>query len=64
MGASLLVAGVDGLESSVKLAICETEPSGAVSISNPYWSSLPAIVEVRIKMVLYHQDNSSDVHLL
>lgn len=42
LGASLLVAGVDGQESSIKLVICETEPSGAVSVSNPYWSTLPA----------------------
>ncbi len=40
LGASLLIAGADSQESSIKLAICETEPSGAVSISNPYWSSL------------------------
>lgn len=37
LGASLLVAGVDSQESSIKLAMCETEPSGAVSVNNPYW---------------------------
>ena len=41
LGASLLMAGVDSQESSIKLAICETEPSGAVSVSNPYWSIIP-----------------------
>ena len=37
LGASLLVAGVDCDECSVKLAMCETEPSGAVTATNPYW---------------------------
>eukprot|EP00984_Skeletonema_dohrnii_P003414 scaffold1152_cov116-Skeletonema_dohrnii-CCMP3373.AAC.1 len=41
LGASLLVAGVDCQESSIKFAMCETEPSGAVSVRNPYWSTIP-----------------------
>lgn len=41
LGASLLVAGIDSQESSTKLAMCETEPSGAVSVINPYWSTTP-----------------------
>mmetsp|Transcript_2684 Transcript_2684/g.4905 ORF Transcript_2684/g.4905 Transcript_2684/m.4905 type:complete len:483 (-) Transcript_2684:229-1677(-) len=42
LGASLLVAGVDYCqESSIKFAMCETEPSGAVSVRNPYWSTIP-----------------------
>ena len=42
LGASLLVAGVDYCQaSSIKFAMCETEPSGAVSVRNPYWSTIP-----------------------
>jgi len=41
LGASLLVAGIDSHASSVKLAMCETEPSGAVSVINPYWATTP-----------------------
>jgi hypothetical protein len=48
LGASLLVAGIDvqmmneqqklsQQSKSIKLAICETEPSGAVTVINPFW---------------------------
>eukprot|EP00985_Skeletonema_marinoi_P020996 scaffold12639_cov139-Skeletonema_marinoi.AAC.3 len=41
LGASLLVAGVDCQKSSIKFSMCETEPSGAVSVRNPFWSTIP-----------------------
>jgi hypothetical protein len=45
LGASLMIAGIEqqqqqggvGSGSSIKLAMCETEPSGAVSVINPFW---------------------------
>lgn len=43
LGASLMIAGIEqqqqqsGSGSSIKFAMCETDPSGAISVMNPFW---------------------------